>query len=173
MPPCLTLSIISYGSKVKWSNPEKGVAPFPTPRYCNYRKGGLRVTLDYGRQLFTVPHQAGVHLGAMAMTEYSVFDQGSGITGASPLDCFVSYIQDIHREDMHLTPLQRSSWCILGCWRYSLLWFHCLMVYQPSFVIKCQSCPCNRTKVMIHSYILELGSKAVHTFHWSFSSKGT
>ena len=29
MPPCLTLSIIRYGSKVKWSNPEKGVAPFP------------------------------------------------------------------------------------------------------------------------------------------------
>ena len=27
MPPCLTLSIIRYGSRVKWSNPEKGVAP--------------------------------------------------------------------------------------------------------------------------------------------------
>ena len=30
MPPCLTLSIIRYGSRVKWSNPGKGVAPFPT-----------------------------------------------------------------------------------------------------------------------------------------------
>ena len=28
---CLTLSIIRYGSRVKWSNPGKGVAPFPTP----------------------------------------------------------------------------------------------------------------------------------------------
>ena len=27
MPPCLTLSIIRLGSRVKWSNPEKGVAP--------------------------------------------------------------------------------------------------------------------------------------------------
>ncbi len=27
MPPCLTLSIIKYGSRVKWSNPGKGVAP--------------------------------------------------------------------------------------------------------------------------------------------------
>ena len=30
MPPCLTLSIIRYGSTVKWSNPGKGVAPFPS-----------------------------------------------------------------------------------------------------------------------------------------------
>ena len=30
MPPCLTLSIIRYGSRVKCSNPGKGVAPFPT-----------------------------------------------------------------------------------------------------------------------------------------------
>ena len=27
MPPCLTLSIIRYGSRVKWSNPGKGVRP--------------------------------------------------------------------------------------------------------------------------------------------------
>ena len=31
MPPCLTLSIIRYGSRVKWSNPGKWVAPSPTP----------------------------------------------------------------------------------------------------------------------------------------------
>ena len=31
MPPCLTLSIIRYGSRVKWSNPGKEVAPSPTP----------------------------------------------------------------------------------------------------------------------------------------------
>ena len=30
MPPCLTLSIIRYVSRVKWSNPGKGVAPSPT-----------------------------------------------------------------------------------------------------------------------------------------------
>ena len=34
MPPCLTLSIIRYGSRVKWSNPGKRVAPFPTP-WCS------------------------------------------------------------------------------------------------------------------------------------------
>ena len=29
--PCLTLSIIRYVSRVKWSNPRKGIAPFLTP----------------------------------------------------------------------------------------------------------------------------------------------
>ena len=48
MPPCLTLSIIRYVSRVKWSNLRKAVAPSPTP-WCNsYRKGSLRVTLDKG-----------------------------------------------------------------------------------------------------------------------------
>ena len=51
MPPCLTLSIIRYGSRVKWSNPGKGVAPSLTPWCSSYRKGSLRVTLDYGHQL--------------------------------------------------------------------------------------------------------------------------
>ena len=52
MPLCLTLSIIRYGSRVKWSNPGKGVAPSPTSWCCNYQKGSLRVTLDYSRQLY-------------------------------------------------------------------------------------------------------------------------
>ena len=38
MPPCLTLSIIRYGTRVKWSNPEKGVAPSPTPWCCKLSK---------------------------------------------------------------------------------------------------------------------------------------
>ena len=52
MPPYLTLSIIRYASRVKWSNPGKGVAPSPKPWCSSYRKGSLRVTLDYGRQLY-------------------------------------------------------------------------------------------------------------------------
>ena len=32
MPTCLTLCIIRYGSRVKWSNPRKGARPSPTPR---------------------------------------------------------------------------------------------------------------------------------------------
>ena len=52
MLPCLTLSIIRYASRVKWSNPGRGVAPSPTPWCSSYRKGSLRVTFDYGRQLY-------------------------------------------------------------------------------------------------------------------------
>ena len=48
MPPCLTLSNIRYVSRVKWSNPGKGVAPSPTP-WCNsYWKGSLLVANLYG-----------------------------------------------------------------------------------------------------------------------------
>ena len=31
IPPCLTLSIMRYVSRVKWSNAGEGVAPSPTP----------------------------------------------------------------------------------------------------------------------------------------------
>ena len=48
----LTLSIIRYVSRIKWSNPGNGVAPSPTPRCSSYRKGSPRVNLDYGRQHF-------------------------------------------------------------------------------------------------------------------------
>ena len=36
VPPCLTLSIIRQGSRIKWSNPGKGVAPSPTFRCRSY-----------------------------------------------------------------------------------------------------------------------------------------
>ena len=52
IPLCLTLSIIRYVSRVKWSNPGKGVAPSPTPRCSIYWKGSLLVALNYSRQLF-------------------------------------------------------------------------------------------------------------------------
>ena len=41
-----------YKVWIKWSNPEKGVAPSPTPWCSSYRKGNLWVTLDYGRELY-------------------------------------------------------------------------------------------------------------------------
>ena len=52
MPLCFRLDIIRYVSKVKWSNPGKGVARSLTPRCSSYWKGSLPVTLDYTRQLF-------------------------------------------------------------------------------------------------------------------------
>ena len=46
--PCLTLRNIRYVSNIKLSNPEKGVAPAPTPSCCSYWKGSLLITLNYG-----------------------------------------------------------------------------------------------------------------------------
>ena len=43
---------VMYGSRVKWSNPRKGVVPSPTPWCSSYQKGSLQVTLDYGYQLY-------------------------------------------------------------------------------------------------------------------------
>ena len=39
-------------SRVKWSNPGKGVAPSPTRLCSSYWKGSLLVALDYSRQLY-------------------------------------------------------------------------------------------------------------------------
>ena len=52
MPPCLTLSIIRYGSRLKLVNPRKGVAPSSTPWCSSYQNRSLQVTLDYVRQLY-------------------------------------------------------------------------------------------------------------------------
>ena len=46
------LSTIRWGSWVKWSNLRNGVVPSPTPPCSSYWKGSLRVTLDYGHQLY-------------------------------------------------------------------------------------------------------------------------
>ena len=43
IPPCLTLSIIRYVSRVKWIKSRKGVASYPTPRCSSYWKGALRL----------------------------------------------------------------------------------------------------------------------------------
>ena len=50
--PCLILSNIRYISRVKWSNPGKGLAPSPTPWCSSYCKRSLLVALDYVRQLY-------------------------------------------------------------------------------------------------------------------------
>ena len=52
MPPCLTLSIIRYRSRVTWSNPAKGVSPSPITWCSSYRKGSLRFAFDNSRQLY-------------------------------------------------------------------------------------------------------------------------
>ena len=52
IPPCLTLSIIRYVSRIKWSNPGKGVALSFTYQCSSYWKGSFQVTLNNGRQIY-------------------------------------------------------------------------------------------------------------------------
>ena len=54
IPLRLTLSIISYGSRVKWNNQGKGIVPSPISLCSSYPKGSLRDTLDYGRHLYFI-----------------------------------------------------------------------------------------------------------------------
>ena len=51
MSPCWKHRIIRYESRVKWSNPGKGVILFRISQCSNYWKGSLWITLDYGHQL--------------------------------------------------------------------------------------------------------------------------
>ena len=67
MPPCLTLGILRHGSRVKWSNPGKGVAPFATPCCSSNWKGRLRVTLDYGRQLYKILFRSPIFVDAQQL----------------------------------------------------------------------------------------------------------
>ena len=49
---CLTLSIICYVSRVKWTDPRKRVEPSTTPQCSGYWKGNFPIALDYGHQLY-------------------------------------------------------------------------------------------------------------------------
>ena len=56
MPPCLTLNVFRYGSRVKWSNSGNRVALSPTSQWSSYWKGSLRVTVDCSPQLYLFIH---------------------------------------------------------------------------------------------------------------------
>ena len=66
LPPCLKLSNIRYVSRLKLSNPGKGVRPSPTPRCSSYWKGSLLVALDYGHQIYLLD----LHLSGRRTTKY-------------------------------------------------------------------------------------------------------
>ena len=84
IPPCLTLSIISYGSMVKWSHPGKGVAPSPTPRCSSYWKGSLLVALDYVRQLYFYLQSPGKGSSQRILIPVNWVDQDQDLIGFRP-----------------------------------------------------------------------------------------
>ena len=52
IPPCLILSIIRYGPRVKWYNLRKGVSPSHTPLSSSQWKGNIGLALVSGHQLY-------------------------------------------------------------------------------------------------------------------------
>ena len=93
IPTCLTLSIIRYISRVKWSNPGKGVVPSPALWCSSYWKGSLQVTLDYGWQLLTLLNMDNFHaknnpwlLEIGITSQYMVDGSPCGIN-AKVMDC--------------------------------------------------------------------------------------
>ena len=103
IPPCLILSNIRYVSRVKWSNPGKGVAPSTTPRYRSYWKGSLLVTLDSGRQ---------VHFYNIYIYIYSWEDKGMCKIIARPEFELAYSDSAVHRFNHYTTSVQ--SWTSPG-----------------------------------------------------------
>ena len=54
--PMLKIQYYKVRTKVRCSNQGEKIDPSLTPWCSSYRKGGLRVTLDYGRQLYLYIH---------------------------------------------------------------------------------------------------------------------
>ena len=77
MPPCITLSIKRYGPRVKWSNPGKGVAPFPTPRCSYYWKGSPRPRGPLSL-FIAASHQTGLDTRSKAWRPIKVGIKGGG-----------------------------------------------------------------------------------------------
>ena len=94
IPPCLTLSNIRCVSRVKWSNPGKGVAPSSTPRCSSLWKGNLRVTLDYGGQIYLLYNRNVICIRiSIWRIEYSICIRISIWSDKSFLSIIISYMK--------------------------------------------------------------------------------
>ena len=100
MPPCLTLSIIRYGTRVKWSNPGKGVAPSPTP-WCS--KLSKREPSGHPRlwspTLLTYEGNA-IALGCNVECPYSITPSSCRVTGTD----FLSPTTRLYRPSLPTSP---------------------------------------------------------------------
>ena len=89
MPPCFTLGIIRYGSRVKWTNSGKGVAPSPTSRCCSYWKGGLQVAYNHGHQLCLYIYKQIIACKNTTKMKYKN-DTNDNVTPRHPIEVFSS-----------------------------------------------------------------------------------
>ena len=141
IPPCLTLSIIRYASRVKWSNPGKGVPSSPTPWCSSSWKGSLLVALDYGRQLYLLIY-IHTHTHTHTHTHYlsKIFGQ------PWKFSFFILEVLFLMKQAKHHNVLLPQQWFLdsnstiyasftessfhSGCWNiFSLHWFSCAVIF--------------------------------------------
>ena len=104
MPPYFTLSI------VKWSNPGNGVVPSSTLQCCSCWEGSLRVTLDYGHQLYFTycsKHVSQFFFISFAHLWYSFF----GILSYKPSRKKGKFLFMCQAESSYLTTISK-----IYCW---------------------------------------------------------
>ena len=114
MPPCLTLSIIRYISRIKWSNPGNGVTLSLIRWCCSYWKGSLLATLDNGHQLYL-----------LSLYLYFFLCHPSWSNNV-PFEIIKSWCLRFKRK---LIFIKKTIWGILVYWWY-WIGFFCLMAYQ-------------------------------------------
>ena len=107
IPPCLTLSIIRYVLRVKWSNPSKGVVPFPTPVCSSYWKGSFQVALTVVNFTYYIYVWKQYHHQAVLMVRSPLTLSVSSLClSLSSLSFLVpGWFSKLH-------PVSTQSWCI-------------------------------------------------------------
>ena len=152
MPPFLTLSIIRYKSRVKWSNPEKGVVPCPTPR-CHHHHVALsaRIFLTLSRHISLLSITSG-----RSSRLHPILAQSCCMSVRAGCPAFARPCEGVHRS----TSLMSSSLLLQQCPTF-------LTSHHPS------QTPClpwisyATQKLMLNSCkMVEKQSEAFHTFLW-------
>ena len=127
MPPCLTLSIIRYGSRVKWSNPGKGVAPSPTPWCSKLSKrepsGHPRLWSPTYKSFVCTQFMSDSSIWPIDMTLLDVTPPGLSRPGSDSNDEVLSILQS-----SSITRASPSD-CLMSCSGH-LLWGRGLILLQ-------------------------------------------
>ena len=106
----LTLSIIRWGSRVKWSNPGNGVAPSPTPLCSSYWKGSPTTKVVN----FTYYHYKVTLIARISLT-FSLYPS-------------LSYTSLSRSSKLH--PVSAKRWC-KPFWFFSGVWITAIFLKSP------------------------------------------
>ena len=122
MSPCLTLSIIRYRSRVKWSNPGNGVAPSPTPRCSSYWKGSLLVTLDCSCRLYLL-----IYIILLSFYTLRIFHTGCSWWSLTGVCVTASLLRSLWLFWL-FKPILTMLW---SGWSRFFLWFPIPLIFFP------------------------------------------